>query len=307
MELVYNCKICGTSESKVIVDNIKDWEYGFEGSYEYRKCSKCNSIQIHPFPSMQDFVESYKVDYHGFVPPTQKGALYSFLFKLIQCITKNEIRSFIHPGSNVLDVGCGIGLFLNELKSMGFHNLEGIDFSEKAVKIVNKNGITCHLGTFLDFVKENRSYDLIVMNNYLEHTTNPLSELKKAHGLLKDKGVLLGEIPNFDSLDRIIFGRFWGGNHVPRHAFQFNARNLKELLKQAGFKTIKIKYPLNTSHFALSIQNVFQRNSADLKNNANLVHGRDKYYSLYMIGLLPINMVCVLLKKSGFMRFYASP
>lgn len=307
MESLYNCKVCGAPEFKVIISNIKDWEYGFEGSYEYRKCLKCNSIQIHPFPSIYDLVESYKVDYHGFAPPTEKGALYSFFFKIIEWKTSREIKSFIHPGSNVLDVGCGIGLFLKKLKIMGFYNLEGIDFSEKAVKIVNEDGIMCHLGTFVDFVKEDRSYDLIVMNNYLEHTINPLRELKKARALLKDKGVLFGEIPNFDSLDRIIFGRFWGGNHVPRHTFQFNARNLKETLKQAGFKKIKIKYPLNTSHFALSIQNVFQKNNADLKNNVNLAHGRDKHYSLYMLGLLPVNMVCVLLKKTGFMKFYASP
>lgn len=189
---------------------------------------------------------------------------------------------------------------------MGVRRIEGIDFSEKAVDVVNKNGIPCHLGTFIDFKKDERSYDLIAMNNYLEHTLNPLEELKKARRLLRDKGMLVGEVPNYDSLDRFLFGRYWGGNHVPRHTFQFNSHNLRNIMKEAGFKTVSIKYPLNTSHFALSIQNLFQRNCADLKNNKNLVHGRSKYYSLCMMGLLPANAFCVLLKKTGFMKFYAS-
>lgn len=305
MEFTYNCKICSGADFTVIIDNIRDWEYGFEGSYEYRKCSKCSSIQVHPFPSIQDLIESYNVDYHGFALPRQKGMLYSAFYKISEWITAREIRNIVHKKSSVLDVGCGIGLFLRKLKAMGFHKIEGIDFSEKAVNAVNESGITCHKTTFIDFEKEDRFYDLIVMNNYLEHTLNPLNELRKARALLKNKGALLGEVPNFDSLDRLLFGRYWGGNHVPRHTFQFNALNLKSLLEQAGFKAVKISYPLNTSHFALSFQNVFQRNRADLRNNASLVHGRNRYHSLFMMGLVPANGFCVLLKKAGFIRFNA--
>lgn len=291
----------------VIVNNIRDWEYGFAGSYDYRKCSKCASVQIHPFPSIQELMESYEVDYHGFAVPEQKGTIYSIFYKISEWVTAREIRGIADYGSRVLDVGCGIGLLLKKLKSMGFYKLEGIDFSEKAVNAVSEAGIACHKGVFTDLERENHGYDLIFMNNYLEHTLNPLNELKKARALLKDKGALLGKAPNFDSFDRFLFGRYWGGNHVPRHTFQFNASNLRSLLKEAGFKTIKILYPLDTSHFALSFQNLLQRHRTDLKNNTSLVHGRNKYYSLFMMGLVPINMVCMLLKKTGFVQFYAIP
>ena len=307
MNYQYYCRICSGNKYLTIVDNIRDWEYGFNGSYESRKCLRCSSVQIHPFPEIQDLIEAYKVDYHGFAAPAEKGALYSFLFKIIERITGREINKVLHKNSHVLDVGCGIGLFLNKLRALGYYNIEGIDFSEKAVAVVKKNGIKCHLGTFLDLTKEEKSYDLIVMNNYLEHTLNPLKELMKARSLLKDNGLLIGELPNFDSCDRLLFGRYWGGNHVPRHTFQFDSELLSSLMGQAGFKTTKILYPLNTSHFALSIQNAFQRNRRDLRNNEKLVHGRNRYYSLYMIGLVPINIICVLLKKTGFMRFHATP
>lgn len=307
MDHLYKCRVCGADEHQSVMDGIKDWEYGYDGVYSYYRCSNCSSVQLHPFPCISDLVEAYKVDYHGFAVPVSKGAIYSFLYKMSDWFNTREIKRYIDSNSRILDVGCGIGLFLSKLKSIGFDNIEGIDFSETAVENVRAKGISCHLGTFLEFNKESHSYDLIAMNNYLEHTLNPLEELKKARVLLKDDGVLMCELPNFDSCDRYLFGKYWGGNHVPRHTFQFNKDNLKSLLTEAGFTRVTIQYPLNTSHFALSIQNYFQRNYADLKNNKRLRHGRDRYYTIYMLALIPINILCVLTKKTGFMKLYARP
>lgn len=307
MDQQYKCKICGRGEYKNIVEDIKDWEYGYDGLFSYRQCTGCDSIQIYPFPTLDDLVEAYKIDYHGFAEPAQKGALYSLLYKLVERLSMRDIGKYVNTDSRVLDVGCGIGLFLSKLNSMGLNNIEGIDFSEVAVKSVQSKGIGCCRGTFIDIQKEERYYDVIVMNNYLEHTLNPLEELKKARVLLKDAGVLLGELPNFDSCDRLLFGRYWGGNHVPRHTFQFNADNLTNLLKRAGFSKIEVRYPLNTSHFALSLQNYFQRNRPDLKNNENLKHGRARYYSLLMMTLIPFSLLCMFMKKTGFMKFCARP
>ncbi|MFH0791011.1 MAG: class I SAM-dependent methyltransferase [Candidatus Omnitrophota bacterium] len=305
MDYQYKCKICGYNDYKSISSNIKDWEYGFDGEFSYYQCASCFSIQIHPFPDINDLIEAYKVDYHGFVSSTQKGAVYSILYKIVEWLAVNKIRKYISVDSKVLDVGCGIGLFLARLKSMGLSHIEGIDFSREAVAAVAAQGINCYSGTFIDFKKDKQYYDVIVMNNYLEHTLNPLEELKKARFLLKDEGVLMCELPNFNSWDRFLFGKYWGGNHVPRHTFQFNRDNLTKLINHAGFTRINIKYPLNTSHFALSIQNFFQRNCKDFKNNKKLKHGRDKYYAVYMLALIPVNILCILARKTGFMKICA--
>lgn len=307
MKWDYQCIICGHKDYSVPVEGIRDWEYGFDGSFAYHECLNCKSIQIHPFPSIADLIEAYKIDYHGFTSPSQKGAVYTILYDLVDMLATREIRQYLNTDSKVLDVGCGIGLFLSKLKSMGLHNIEGIDFSETAVTALRAKGIPCYHGTFTDFEKKQGFYDALVMKNYLEHTLNPLEELIKARFILKDDGVLFGELPNFDSCDRILFGRYWGGNHVPRHTFQFNADNLTRLFRNAGFSKIEVQYPLNTSHFALSIQNYFQRNRTDLKNNKALEHGRAKYYSLFMVSLVPVNIICKFMRKTGFIEFCARP
>jgi len=207
--------------------------------------------------------------------------------------------------SRVLDVGCGQGDFLRSLQNLGVSRLEGIDFSPDMIDSLRASDIQGYCGTFPDFPGENDSYDMISMNNYLEHTLEPERELSKAYDLLAPGGSLVGEVPGFDSWERRLFGRYWGGNHVPRHTYQFNADFLLKLLQKAGYQDIEISHQLNTSHWALSVQNFLQRNRASLSDNPNLNHGRSRYYVPLLLAFIPVNLVCVLFRKSGCIRFIA--
>lgn len=301
------CRVCSRELSAAEVSGIRDWEYGFPGEFAYRPCPGCGVRQLYPFPDLDDLREAYRIDYHGHAEPGQKGLIYSLLFRTLERMEQTRLRQLVAGGASVLDVGCGIGLFLEKLRALGAANLAGIDFNEHAVQSVRAKGIACHQGTFLDFPAEPASFDVVVMSNYLEHTLNPGQELAQARRLLRPNGVLLGEMPNFRSIDRAIFGRYWGGNHVPRHTFQFTPSVVKSFLNQAGFSRVRLVYPLNTSHFALSVQNLFQRNIQDLRHNNALKHGRAKYYSTLLLALIPFNLLAILIKRTGFIRFEARP
>ena len=141
------------------------------------------------------------------------------------------------------------------------------------------------------------------MNNYIEHTTNPRIELQKAFSMLNTDGVIYGEIPCFDSWERKIFRRYWGGNHVPRHTFQFDQLFFIQLLTNVGFKKIKIKHQLNTAHIAISIQNICNN---VVGGGLKLNHGRVSWFNFLLLFLIPFNIIPVLLKKSGVIKFTAS-
>lgn len=301
------CRACGATLAPAEVSGIRDWEYGFPGEFAYRPCPGCGVRQLFPFPDLDDLREAYRMDYHGHAEPGQKGLLYSLLFRALERTEQARLSALVAGGARVLDVGCGIGLFLAKLRALGAADLMGIDFSERAAQAVRARGIPCHQGTFQDFPAEGGSFDVVVMNNYLEHTLNPAAELEQARRLLRPGGVLVGELPNFDSLDRALFGRFWGGNHVPRHTFQFGPRELRAFLSRAGFSRVRLGYPLNTSHFALSVQNLLQRNAADLRANPALRHGRAGYYAALLLALIPLSAVAVLARRTGFLTFEARP
>ena len=301
----YTCKYCKSNSPIKIYNGIKDWEYGVEGSYSYQECQNCGGVQIHPFPTVDDLVKAYEIDYHGYVDSDKKNILYDILYKLNQKKMNKSLRRFVNPNSRVLDIGCGAGEFLLTLKNMGVQHLEGIDFSEKAIEMLVTKGIKGYQGIYEDFPADNSSYDLLIMNNYLEHTLDPTFELKKSSEILKAGGWLIGEVPGFDSYERKVFKRYWGGNHVPRHTFQFNQDFLKKKLVEAGFKNVQIVHELNTGHIALSIQNYLQRNVKDLRRNSKIKNGRSSLYYPLLLLSIPFNILPVLLRKAGVIKFYA--
>jgi SAM-dependent methyltransferase len=300
------CRVCGSNDWRVEISGIRDWEYGIAGSYDYCRCNRCGIVQIAPFPSLEELVKAYQIDYHGYAEATDKGPFYRVLFAANDWLFTKRLKSIVAPGAAVLDLGCGNGAFLQRVRSMGAGLVEGIDFSEQAVGAAAKRGIRVFHGVLGDFERPPATYDVIFMNNYLEHTSDPLAELRKCRQLLKPHGRLVGEVPNFDSFDRCLFGRYWGGNHVPRHTFQFDPPALRALLSRAGFRDARPSCELNTAHLVLSVQNLLQRNRSDLRHNPALKHGRAAYYGLLLLAFLPVNFFFVVAGKAGVMKFYAT-
>lgn len=284
---------------------MQDWEYGVHGVYDYVECLQCHIVQLDPFPTEELLKAAYEVDYHGYFSAQERGRLFRALSGVQDWFLHREIRRHLQPGCALLDVGCGSGAFLHKMRVLNPERLDGIDFNAQAAAMATARGVNVHLGLFSTFSSPDQVYDAIFMNNYLEHVTDPLEELYKAFVLLKKGGVLLGEVPNFRSVDQRLFGRFWGGNHVPRHTFQFTADTLSELLTRIGFESVAVECVLNTSHLVLSIQNFLQRKRSDLRHNPALIRGRARYYTPLLIGMIPFNIIPVLLGRSGCMRFAA--
>jgi 2-polyprenyl-3-methyl-5-hydroxy-6-metoxy-1,4-benzoquinol methylase len=289
----------------MVVSGIRDWEYGAPGEFEHRRCSACGSVQLHPFPSVDALIDAYRDDYHGYLDASQKGLLFRALYTWSVWATRRRLSNILKPGARVLDIGCGSGELLVRLASLGATQLDGIDFSARAVALAANNGLTVFRGLFTEFEAANETYDVIFMNNYLEHTVDPTAEVEKALRLLRPGGFLVGEVPNYRSVGRWIAGRFWGGNHAPRHTFQFEPKTLEGLLQRGGFERVQVHPILNPGHLALSFQNWMQRNRTDLATNTSLHHGRSSYYSWLLLALAPLNLLVLPFGKTGAMQFDA--
>lgn len=301
----FHCRICQGELCDLIYSGIKDWEYGVEGSWDYVRCQLCSAVQLHPFPDLNDLQRAYDIDYHGYSSGEERGFLFSLLYNLKERLFRRRMSAFVGPDSRVLDVGCGAGEFLLGLQSLGAEYLEGIDFSAAMIERLHTAGLKGYAGTFDTFPGRLGSYDLVAMNNYLEHTLAPDEELALSFGMLTPGGHLVGEVPGFNSPDRWLFGRYWGGNHVPRHTFQFTASFLSQRLAAAGFENIHISHQLNPSHWALSVQNFMQRRAQDLRHNPAVVRGRSRWYLPLLLALAPLSALSALCRRSSCIKFYA--
>jgi 2-polyprenyl-3-methyl-5-hydroxy-6-metoxy-1,4-benzoquinol methylase len=302
----YQCKLCDSKESMVLVSGMRDWEYGAPGEYSYRQCCACDQIQIHPFPSLNEIMEAYPDAYPAYIGDIKnnRGRFYNLLLTLHDRMRTRHLPK-VQSHAKILDIGSGNGDFLCQLKKQGIYDLHGIDFNKHSIAIMEKKGIKAFHGMYLDYPAERESFDLISMNHYIEHVLDPIAELKKSFDLLKSGGILFGILPNFNGLDRSLFKKFWGGNHVPRHTFQYTDKQLNKLLKNTGFTDIKIKHDINTGAFAISIQNWLQRHASDLKNNPKIKHGRMKNFNLLLMLCLPPNILFAWLRRSGIIGFYS--
>jgi len=146
----YRCRFCQGCEGVPEATGIQDWEYGFPGAFEYRRCRGCGGVQLHPFPELEDLEEAYRVDYHGYAEGGQKSWLLRALVGAYEWWVRRGLRPLVPPGARVLDVGCGAGHLLAQVRELGAGHVEGIDFSPRACAPLEAKGIPAYQGTFLD-------------------------------------------------------------------------------------------------------------------------------------------------------------
>ena len=94
-----------------------------------------------------------------------------------------------------MDVGCADATYFKNLtKKIKNLNCHGVENNAEIVNKARKDGLSIFLGT-IDDVPKNLSFDLIIMNNLIEHVIDPLEELKAAGRLLKPGGKIFLETP----------------------------------------------------------------------------------------------------------------
>jgi SAM-dependent methyltransferase len=80
------------------------------------------------------------------------------------------------------------------------------------------------------------------MFHVLEHMYDPAAHLHVAHDLLKPNGRLFVQVPNASCWQFLLLGETWRGLEVPRHLWDFRAKDLEILLDRCGFEVERAKY-----------------------------------------------------------------
>lgn len=147
---------------------------------------------------------------------------------------------------NILDIGCGEGVFLSLLNNNRVKKIYGLDISKHAIArakqrlpsgkfIIGKLDKDC-------FGKD--KFDAITCFHVLEHLGNPKQKLNIMYELLNQKGILVLRVPNIKSWEAQKTGKNWFHFDYPYHVNHFSPKSLKTILKKCGFKGIYFKYDL---------------------------------------------------------------
>lgn len=208
------------------------------------------------------------------------------------------IQKYMGSKGKILEVGCANGDFLFFLKKAGY-SVFGIEMDEdsaaRADERLGGGGVGgVNLGTFEDFDFQGRKFDLIIMTFVLEHLPSLSFAFEKLHSIVATGGYLMLSVPNYDSWDRIIFGRYWHCLDVPRHYFIFTDSIMKQYAQKFDFKIIRIRHSF--------VPNDWIGGVGRFLRNKNLIRLADFFViknRLVSAAFLPISILAYLFRKSS--------
>jgi SAM-dependent methyltransferase len=292
------CPVCGNKRFSAVVHEGVDYEYGVEGHFKIVKCVSCGLVHLNPRPDLKEIISYYPHTYHAYQKPTQH--LMFWLMNSMRWLTRaNQYIRLIGRNGKILDVGCGDGEVIEELKKRGKWELWGIDFNKNAISDAKKKGFRVFCGT-IESVKLPKNYfDLIIMNHLVEHLEDPLGTIRRAKELLRPGGYIIGQLPNIDCWEYPLFGEKWAGFHIPRHLQMFSKKTLRLLFEKAGLREIRISPAFHPGQWPLSLENWLVAKNPRLER----INGKTRYYSLAVLICVPIVILEFIFRKASIMNF----
>lgn len=143
--------------------------------------------------------------------------------------------------AKLLDIGPGLGEMMLVEKEWGYTDVYAIDISPSVIGFCKENGLECEqVDDTADWLKKHPDcYDVITLLDVFEHVPqdSTIEFLEACKQALRDKGVLILQVPNIQSPDSFLH-RY---NDIT-HVFGYSQHTLQQLFSVVGFQTVKF-YP----------------------------------------------------------------
>jgi SAM-dependent methyltransferase len=136
----------------------------------------------------------------------------------------------------ILDVGCGAGTFICQLRKIGFEHVSGID-PFISFDTVYPNGISVEKKRITDLDEQ---YDIVYSHDVFEHVDDPAESLTAMRKCLKPGGVCIMVFPGVNAM----YKRYKKDSYViqaPQHYFLHSYRSLEIVAAKAGLKVASMK------------------------------------------------------------------
>ncbi len=244
--------ICPSCKHTHFINHIICKDQAASGeSFAIVKCTKCELLFTNPRPSESNISRYY--DHADYISHTNKANNpINYIYKLARKYTLSQKLSLItehSTGTDLLDYGCGTGIFAKYAKSHGYQ-VDALETSPDARKIAEdliKINIKSHVATL-----QQESYDLITAWHVIEHVhelRNTLISLRKS---LRKNGVMFIAVPNCSSYDAIKYKHNWAAYDVPRHLYHFTQSSFTTLANNCKLHLVETT-PMKLDSFYVSM------------------------------------------------------
>ncbi len=164
----------------------------------------------------------------------------------------------IRPGSTVLEIGSGAGIFLERLRQSNCE-VTGLELNSKAIADSREKGLTVHAEFVETFAQKHvNQFDVVCSFQVLEHVANVKSFIEAALLALKPGGKLILSVPNSHPYF-LKHDKYHTLNLPPHHSGLWNRSSLEKLaaffpmnleaIKIEPLKEYKEWYLIQVNHY----------------------------------------------------------
>jgi 2-polyprenyl-3-methyl-5-hydroxy-6-metoxy-1,4-benzoquinol methylase len=232
------CPLCNSTNAELVIDksNID--------CQRYTRCLHCGFVFTNPFVEEEYYNELYETgygglswEYHNVLESTECGKQNIGSYRPLELIEKKTRKG------TFLDFGCGSGWVLKLAKNT--YDVCGVDLDkhiiQDAVAAVGDDIRIYYLAEFLSDESQMNKYDIVHVNQVVEHLLDPLLYLNYFYKWLRPGGILFVSVPVCDSF---AFSFLGAANRMTQlgHVSFFSKKTLTKVLVDIGFEDISFEH-----------------------------------------------------------------
>ena len=234
------CNLCGSNDYTV------RFEQGVAQVNQIVNCKSCGLMYANPRTKEVDsvLIENYDPEFVLSAIVNQDSQRLEK--EALQVKDYEKTRAFLdkhYPQKGkLIEVGSGLGYLLNFFKEDGW-NVLGFEPNVGMCRYAESEFGIKIIPTILEKAElEDRSVDVVLMMQVLEHVSDPYSTLKEVYRILKPGGIFVMETPRYDTLMFKLLGKRERNLSCNGHIYFFTTSTLEKLATKGGFTVLKTDY-----------------------------------------------------------------
>lgn len=282
------CLLC-EGEGVTLYSGLRDRLFDAPGSWSLMQCPNCRLVWLNPQPIPDDIGKLYSKYFTHQVLDAPKrmlaglrksvkasilqycfgyqmegssrmlGSVLSKIGPLVDIVGGGVRYLKADEMGRLLDVGCGNGLFLDQMRGLGWEVM-GVEPDGEAVSVAREElGLEVFQGPLEGAKFPDGHFDAITMNHVIEHVPDPIGLLKECRRLLKPGSKLIVVTPNIKSLGRRTFDDAWVHWDPPRHLFLFSPEALRTCAERAGLVIQDLRTTARTARWSWAVSSLIRQ------------------------------------------------
>lgn len=213
-------------------------EYGRFNSYLGLQCGNCKLVFVDEIPAPAELEEFYTDGYYeGYYGGMGYERFYEQHLKADFAAKMRLLSELnVHANSSILEIGCGPGYFLRELRDAGYSTARGWEISDAAIDSARELGVDVEKIDMKAVPPDGQPFDVVISWATIEHIPDPDEFFTGLWKLVGPGGLLLLDTGVTGTLRERLCSGMSGWFYPPEHLYVFSESSLRMLAERHGAK-----------------------------------------------------------------------